>query len=173
MKVDNWGKRRLSQQRERKEPVRLAENSPRKLEVGPVKTSLTRQQMHLKSNSTCTGFFSNRLFCLGLWMKVIRQTFPGQVGREVGKERQGGGRTGEGLPLAAALHRWVQCAKSGLRHTTGDTGAGSLAGRGLGRALPRKQREVWVVTSVVEHLPSKDLANWHRGRGPECQFSSQ
>lgn len=52
----------------------------------------------------------------------------------------------------------------------GEKGASSFASRGQWRALFRTLGEILVVMSEMEHLPSKDLANWRGGQSLECQF---
>lgn len=92
MRVDNW-EDDLSSRAKEKDSERLPENSPRKPEV-PVKMSLARQQIRLKSNHTFTRFFfSNLLFSLGLRVTVMYKTFRwGEKRRKRGRQEGGSER---------------------------------------------------------------------------------
>lgn len=138
----------------------LSENSPRKLEAGPVTTSLATWQIHFQSNHIVRGFFfSNLLLSLGLCVKVICKTFVGQMGRKGEKERQAGREEMRGCSCWQT-QQWM---KQEGQLAMAEKGARSLASRGQGRALLWKLGEILVVMSETEHLPSKDLPTGKEG----------
>lgn len=96
------------------------------------------------------------------------------------KGRRGGRQAGGN----ERLYPLTISAVTGLPAPEGEGGGGKLVEcQGRGRCqLPctkgagegssqKTERQILVVMSEMEHLPSKDFAKWHRGPEPECQFS--